>query len=299
MIIDRLIDAVKKLGNPTVVGLDTDFSYLPDNMRDGVADLVGAAEAVYKFNRGIIDAVCDIVPAVKVQVAYYEMLGFFGLQAFYKTCEYAKQRGMFVICDCKRNDIGSTAAAYSAAYLGTTSINGIEYNANVCDFLTVNAYLGADGIEPFLQDSIKYDKGIFVLVKTSNPSSGQLQDRIFDDGSTLYETMGNLVAAWGGVPGNSGYNRVGAVVGATHPEQARHLRKKLPHTFFLVPGYGAQGGQAEDVALCFDKDGGGAIVNSSRGILCAYRSKKYKNENYSAAARDAALDMRADLRRVL
>lgn len=299
MIIDKLADAVKKLGNPTVVGLDTDFSYLPENMKNGVSGLSGAADAVYKFNCGIVDAVYDIVPAVKVQIAYYEMLGFYGLQAFYKTCEYAKKRGMFVICDCKRNDIGSTAAAYSSAFLGTTKINGNEYNANICDFLTVNAYLGADGIEPFLLDSVKYDKGIFVLVKTSNPSSGQLQDKFFDDGNTLYETMGSLVAEWGGAPGACGYNRVGAVVGATHPEQAKLLRKKLPNTFFLVPGYGAQGGKAEDVALCFDKFGGGAIVNSSRAILCAYRSDKYKNNDYALSAREVALDMRAELCRVL
>lgn len=299
MIIDRISEAIGRHNNPTAVGLDTDFSYLPDSMREGITDLSGAAEAVYRFNCGIIDAIYDIVPAVKVQIAYYEMLGFYGVQAFYKTCEYARLRRMFVIGDCKRNDIGATAAAYSSAFLGTTIINGIEHSANVCDFLTVNAYLGIDGVEPFLRDCNRYDKGIFVLVKTSNPSSGQLQDKLYGDGHTLYETMGNLVAAWGGEPGVCGYNRIGAVVGATYPEQARLLRARLPYTFFLVPGYGAQGGKAEDVALCFDKNGGGAIVNSSRAILCAYKSDKYRSNDYSAAAREAALDMRAELRNVL
>lgn len=294
--IDKLIEKIVKMQNPTCVGLDTDFNYLPDEMRAGVKDFKDAAERIEKFNKDIIDKICDVVPSVKVQIAYYEMYGVYGLQAFENTVNYAKKKGMIVIADCKRNDIGSTAACYAKAYLGQTEVGENKISAFAADMLTVNGYLGSDGIKPFIEQIKLNDKSIFVLVKTSNPSSGELQNLKLENGKTIYETMGELVAKWGeDTIGKFGYSEVGAVVGATHPEEAARLRKQLPATFFLIPGYGAQGGSAEMLKVCFDKNGLGGVVNSSRGIICAYRSDKYKGMNYADAARAASLDMREDL----
>ena len=298
--IDRLIEKIKQTDNPSVVGLDTNFDYLPDELRAGVADLRGAAQASAEFNRNVIDNICDIVPAVKVQIAYYEMYGVEGMKTFAETLAYASKKGMYVMTDAKRNDIGATAECYAKAYLGKTFVNGASETAFDSDFLTVNGYLGSDGIIPFLKWMKERDKGIFVLVKTSNPSSGELQDMRLSDGKTVYEYMGQLVEEWGkNCRGKYGYSDVGAVVGATHPAQAEILRKQMPHTFFLIPGYGAQGGTARDLKVCFDADGMGGIVNSSRGILCAYRQEKYNGKSYSEAARLASIDMKNDLNQAI
>ena len=298
--IDRLIEKIKQTDNPSVVGLDTNFDYLPDELRAGVADLRGAAQAIAEFNRNVIDNICDIVPAVKVQIAYYEMYGVEGMKTFAETLDYASKKGMYVMTDAKRNDIGATAECYAKAYLGKTFVNGASETAFDSDFLTVNGYLGSDGIVPFLKWMKERDKGIFVLVKTSNPSSGELQDMRLSDGKTVYEYMGQLVEEWGkNCRGKYGYSDVGAVVGATHPAQAEILRKQMPHTFFLIPGYGAQGGTARDLKVCFDADGMGGIVNSSRGILCAYRQEKYNGKSYSEAARLASIDMKNDLNQAI
>lgn len=294
--IDKLIEKIEEKRNPTVVGLDTNFDYLPDDMRAGVGDFAGAAAAIVSFNKKLVDAVADIVPAVKVQIAYYEMYGVDGMRAFLETCEYAKSKGLIVMADAKRNDIGATAECYAKAYLGETEVSGKGFTAFDSDFLTVNGYLGSDGVKPFLGWMHKRDKGIFVLVKTSNKSSGELQDLKLENGKTVYEYMGALVEEWGkGSVGKYGYSDVGAVVGATHPVQAAILRREMPHTFFLIPGYGAQGGTADDLKVCFDRDGRGGIVNSSRGILCAYRQEKYKGLPFDEAARSACVDMKNDL----
>lgn len=296
MIIDRLIEKIKQTKNPSVVGLDTCVDYLPDDMKNQIKSLDDVCEALTEFNKNVVDSICDIVPAVKVQVAYYEMYGVQGMQAFQNTLKYAKSKGMFTMADIKRNDIGSTAAAYSKAYLGKTVFNGVEVTPFESDFVTVNGYLGTDGIKPFVDDAEKYDKGAFVLVKTSNPSSGDLQNKKLVGSETVFEEMANFVCEWGkNLVGENGYSSLGAVVGATHKAEAELLRKKYPSLFFLVPGYGAQGATAEDVSVNFDKDGLGAIVNSSRGILCAYKKDKYNGLNYFKAARQAALDMKDDL----
>ncbi len=300
MALDRLIEAVKRTGNPTVVGLDPKLDYLPPAMvKRAFAEhgetLEGAAAAILEFNKELIDALCDIVPAVKPQAAYYEMLGWPGVKALADTIAYAKQKGMFVITDGKRNDIGTTMEAYAAAHMGK-----VKVGETVCvpfggDALTVNGYLGSDGIKPLLEVCRQADAGIFVLVKTSNPSSGELQDRLID-GDPVYRQMGGMCEKWGEeLPGKYGYSGVGAVVGATWPKQLDELRGKLPHTYFLVPGYGAQGGGAADVAGAFDKDGMGAIVNSSRGILCAWKKEGCAPEDFAGAARREALRMKADI----
>ena len=297
MITDALIERIVGMKNPTCVGLDTSFDYLPDEMRAGVKDFAGAAERIFDFNKTLIDRLYDVVPSVKVQIAYYEMYGVPGLKAFAETLRYAAEKGLIVIADAKRNDIGSTAACYSSAFLGETEVEGNASRAFPADFLTVNAYLGTDGIAPFVDDCKKRDRGIFVLVKTSNPSSGELQNKLLADGTPVYEYMGALVEKWGeGTEGKYGYSAVGAVVGATHPEEAARLRKLLPHTFFLIPGYGAQGGNAQMLKCCFGADGLGGVVNNSRGILCAYRKR---GGTYYDAARAAALDMQRDLASVL
>lgn len=297
MIVDTLIEKIIEKQNPTCVGLDTSFSYLPDNMRVGANSLEDAAQAILMFNRGIIDAVSDIVPSVKVQIAYYEQYGTAGLRAFYETLRYAKEQGLVVITDAKRNDIGATASQYAAAFLGETNVGENTFSAFPSDFLTVNGYLGSDGITPFVEQCKKHDKGIFVLVKTSNPSSGELQNLKLEDGRTVYECMGDMVERWGeGTVGKYGYSCVGAVVGATYPEEAKVLRARLPHTFFLVPGYGAQGANAEMLKNCFDKNSLGGVVNNSRGVLCAYQKR---GGTYDEAARAACLEMRADLQNVL
>lgn len=300
MALDRLIEAVKRTGNPTVAGLDPKLDYLPPAMvKRAFAEhgetLEGAAAAILEFNKELIDALCDIVPAVKPQAAYYEMLGWPGVKALADTIAYAKQKGMFVITDGKRNDIGTTMEAYAAAHMGK-----VKVGETVCvpfggDALTVNGYLGSDGIKPLLEVCRQADAGIFVLVKTSNPSSGELQDRLID-GDPVYRQMGGMCEKWGEeLPGKYGYSGVGAVVGATWPKQLDELRGKLPHTYFLVPGYGAQGGGAADVAGAFDKDGMGAIVNSSRGILCAWKKEGCAPEDFAGAARREALRMKADI----
>ena len=302
MSFDRLIGKIIETGNPTVVGLDPKLDYVPEFVRkkafaENGTDLRGAAHAIWRFNRAIIDEICDIVPAIKPQSAYYEMYGWHGVKALYKTIDYAKKKGMFVIVDGKRNDIGATMEAYSAAYLGSTAVEGQEFEGFGADALTVNGYLGTDGISPLTELCKKNDKGIFVLVKTSNKSSGELQDRVLDDGKTIYETMGDMCEKWGAdTVGKYGYSAVGAVVGATYPEQLAEMREKLPHTFFLVPGYGVQGGGAEGVAKGFDKDGLGAIVNSSRAVMCAYQKEENcPAEDFAGAARRECIRMRDDI----
>lgn len=301
MSFDRLIKKIIETKNPTVVGLDPKLDYVPEHIRKEAfkekgADLKGAAAALLEFNKSIIDAVCDIVPAVKPQSAYYEMYGWHGVKTLFKTIEYAKKKGMFVIVDAKRNDIGATMEAYTNAYLGSADVDGTEFEGFGADALTVNGYLGTDGIAPLTQVCKKNDKGIFVLVKTSNKSSGELQDRILDDGKTVYETMGGMCEKWGEeTVGKYGYSAVGAVVGATYPNQLAELREKLPHTFFLVPGYGAQGGGAEGVAKAFDANGLGAIVNSSRAVMCAYKKEECDPRDFAGAARRECIRMREDI----
>lgn len=302
MSFDRLIKKIIETGNPTVVGLDPKLDYVPEFLREEAfkgkgRDLKGAASALWKFNKAIIDAVCDIVPAVKPQAAYYEMYGWHGVKTLHKTIEYAQKKGMFVIVDGKRNDIGATMEAYTNAYLGTANVDGLDFEGFGADAITVNGYLGTDGIAPLTAACKKNDKGIFVLVKTSNKSSGELQDRVLDDGRTVYETMGNMCEKWGeDTVGEYGYSAVGAVVGATYPQQLAEMREKLPRTFFLVPGYGAQGGGAEGAAKAFDQKGLGAIVNSSRAVMCAYQKEEGCDpRDFAGAARRECIRMREDI----
>lgn len=296
MIIDKLIDAIIRTKNPSVIGIDTAFKYLPEDMRKGVTTNAEAAKKILEFNRQIIDAIYDIVPAVKVQVAYYEAYGVAGMETFRDTLAYSASKGLLTIADVKRNDIGATSSAYSSAYLGVNDL-GIKAEFNT-DFVTLNGYLGIDGIKPFTDDCKKYDKGAFILVRTSNPSSAEVQNIMGSNGEMMYEHMGNLVSDWGwDLIGKHGYSGIGAVVGATHREEAINLRQRLFSAFFLVPGYGAQGGTADDLEVCFDNDGLGAIVNSSRGILCAYQ--KIEGSNPYEAARHATIDMREDITRAL
>lgn len=301
MSMDKLFEKIAEKQNPTVAGLDPKLSYIPDYIREESykkygKTLEGAADALLQFNKGLIDALCDIVPAVKPQAAYYEMYGWQGVKALTETIAYAKEHGMFVITDGKRNDIGATMTAYAAAHLGTTQVEDVVAEPFGADALTVNGYLGTDGIQPLLEVCGKEDKGIFVLVKTSNPSSGELQDRPLADGNTVYRAMGAMCEGWGEkLPGKYGYSGVGAVVGATYPAQLEELRAAMPHTFFLVPGYGAQGGAADDVAPGFDKNGLGAIVNSSRGIMCAWQKEGVDGYEFAAAARREAIRMRDEI----
>ena len=301
MSFDRLIKNIIEKQNPTVAGLDPKLDYIPDYIKETAyakygKTLEGAAEALLEFNKGLIDALCDIVPAVKPQAAYYEMYGWYGVRTLAETIAYAREKGMFVITDAKRNDIGTTMEAYAKAHIGSTDIEGETVQAFGGDAVTVNGYLGTDGIKPLLEICKNDDKGIFVLVKTSNPSSGELQDRVLDDGMTVYRTMGKMCEGWGSeAMGESGYSSVGAVVGATYTEQLGELRAALPHTFFLVPGYGAQGGGAKDVAPAFDENGRGAIINSSRGIMCAWKKEGCDEKDYAQAARREALRMRDEI----
>lgn len=296
---DQMIEKIKATKNPTVAGLDTRLEYLPEAFLnevkpDGVKTFEDAADAIYAYNCRLVDALCDIVPAVKVQVAYYEMYGHAGMVCFEKTMAYAKSKGMSIMADAKRNDIGATAQAYAAAYLGKTQVGDQELSAFSSDFVTINAYLGIDGIKPFVDCAAQYGGGMFALVKTSNPSSGQLQDMILKDGRSVFEAMADLVCEWGeSTVGAQGYSLVGAVVGATYPAQGAALRLRMPKTFFLVPGYGAQGATGADLAGCFDKDGSGAIVNASRSILCAW--KKRPDVAFDVAAREEAIRMREDI----
>lgn len=300
MIIDTLIDRIKACKNPTAVGLDTCLDYLPEKEKKACKTLADAAKAITDYNRALIDRLYKHVPAVKVQVAYYEMYGVAGMQAFADTLSYAHGKGLITIADCKRNDIGSTAACYSKAYLGKVKVGEKEFSPFAADFLTVNGYLGEDGLNPFIADCEASDRGLFVLVKTSNPSSGQLQDKILQDGKTLYEHMAELVTQCGKTRvGKYGYSSVGAVIGATHPAQADQVRKEFPHLFFLIPGYGAQGGSADGLTVCFDSRGLGGIVNNSRGILCAYKQDKYRGQTPAEAAENAVLAMQDDILRAL
>lgn len=290
---DRLIDKIIEMQNPTCVGLDTVLDYLPDEMKAEIKDFKSAAEGILEFNKNIIDHICDVAPAVKVQIACYEMYGEYGFKCYRDTVRYAKQKGLFVIADAKRNDIGSTAGFYATSFLGKTAVGGEALPSVESDYLTVNGYLGSDGILPFVEQCKANDKGIFVLVKTSNPSSGEFQNVMLKNGKMVYEYMGELVEKWGdGTVGNYGFSSVGAVVGATHPEEAAILRKEMGHTFFLIPGYGAQGGSAKMLRCCFDSRGLGGIVNNSRGIICAYQKK---GGTYFDAARKAAVEMQKDL----
>ena len=305
MAFDRLIENIIEKQNPTVAGLDPKLDYVPASVKDACfaqygKTLEGAAAALLAFNKAIIDQICDIVPAVKPQAAYYEMYGWQGVRALAETIAYAQQKGMFVMTDGKRNDIGTTMEAYATAHLGTTDVAGEAIDAFGADALTVNGYLGTDGIQPLVKICQEKDKGIFVLVKTSNPSSGELQDLKLTNGASVYEQMGRMCEQWGeALPGKYGYSGVGAVVGATYPEQLKEMREKAPHTFFLVPGYGAQGGGAQDAKNAFDKNGVGAIINSSRGIMCAWKKQGLTEDDFAAAARSEALRMKADILSVI
>ena len=301
MSFDVLQDKIRKMKNPTVAGLDARIEYVPEHIRKAAfaeygVGRKGAAEAIYQFNVGLIDALCDIVPAVKPQSAYYENLGWQGMEMLERTIAYAKSKELFVIADIKRGDIGSTASAYAEGWLSGTKIEGEFFPAFDADCVTLNGYMGSDSINPFLEAAKAQDKCVFVLVKTSNPSSGELQDLIAGD-RQIYQAMGDLnqrIAK--DTVGKYGYTIAGAVTGATYPSDIRDLRKRLEHTFFLVPGYGAQGGTSEDVQHAFDQYGHGAIVNSSRGIMCAWQKTGGDGHDFAQAARNAAIAMRDDLK---
>ena len=300
-IIDQLIEKIKIMKNPTVIGLDPRYEMLPKYVKDKYPKtLEGVGQAIIEYNKELIDAIYDIIPAIKPQIAFYEMYGISGMQAFKETCEYAKQKGMFVIADIKRGDIGSTAQGYSNAYLGKTKIGESEQSLYDIDFVTVNPYMGTDCVKPFIEDCKKYNKGLFILVKTSNPSSGELQDVKLENGEEVYTRVAKYVEKWGeDLRGEYNYSSISAVVGATYPEQLKQLRQIAPHTYFLIPGYGAQGGKAEDIALGFDENGLGGIVNASRSLMCAYKSDMWKNKfeekDYAKATRAEALRMKEEL----
>lgn len=301
--IDRLIEKIEKTNNPTVVGLDPTLEMMPDFLKVEMFETYGktpeaVAHMFVKFNKTIIDAVRDLVPAVKPQIAMYEQYGIEGLKAYIETIDYAKEKSLLVIGDIKRGDISSTAAAY-AAHIEGTKIDGEFFDLWKEDAITINPYLGFDGIEPFINACNSRDKGVFVLVKTSNPSSGEIQD-IAASGQQVYERVAGLVDVWGTLAmGEKGFSRIGAVVGATYKEQGEALRKIMTNTFFLVPGYGAQGGTGADLKGFFNKDGVGCIVNSSRGITAAYKiDKRFSDQEFGEAAREAALVMKKDLNHV-
>lgn len=301
--IAKLIEKIKQTNAPICVGLDPLISHIPDYILDEKIKKYGkstkaVAEAFYDFNMAIIDKTFDLIPAVKPQIAMYEEFGIEGMIAYKNTVDYAKSKGLLVIGDAKRGDIGSTSLAYAKAHIGVSEILGEKLSGFDTDFVTVNPYLGTDGIKPFIDVCNSEDKGIFVLVKTSNPSSGEFQDRQID-GTPLYELVAKKTCEWGELSMDGEYSNVGAVVGATYPKMSAILREKMPHTFFLVPGYGAQGATAEDLKPCFNKDGLGAIVNSSRGIIAAYKQEKYASLDFANASRAALKDMIADINRVL
>ena len=300
MSFDRLIENIVRTQNPSVVGLDPRLEYVPEyivekKLKKYGKTLKAASKAILEFNKAIIDEIHDICPAIKPQAAYYEMYGWQGVKALADTIAYAQSKGMFVMTDGKRNDIGATMDAYATAHLGLTEVGGELIPAFGADALTVNGYLGTDGIAPLLEKCKEYDKGIFVLVKTSNKSSGELQDLKLGS-KTVYATMGDMCEKWGSDNiGKYGYSAVGAVVGATYPEQLTEMRAALPHTFFLVPGYGAQGGGAEGVSKGFDKNGLGAIVNSSRAVMCAYKKEECDPHDFAKAARREVIRMKEDI----
>ena len=303
MSFDVLQEKIIAKQNPTVAGLDARIEYVPEHIRKAAfaqygVGLKGACEAIWQFNVGLSDALCDVVPAVKPQSAYYENLGWQGMEMLERTIRYAREKGLFVIADIKRGDIGSTAAAYAEGWLSGAPIEGQVFKSFDADCVTLNGYMGSDSIKPFLEAAKGEDKCAFVLVKTSNPGSGELQDLKIADGRTIYEAMGELnesIAA--GTQGKYGFTMAGAVTGATYPEQIQDLRARLPHTFFLVPGYGAQGGTAEDVKYAFNEKGHGAIVNSSRGIMCAWKKTGGDGHDFQEAARNAAIAMKEDIAR--
>lgn len=303
--IDLLTAKIKKLKAPIVVGLDPMLAYVPSQIQKQAFSecgetLEGAGEAIWQYNKGIIDAIYDLVPAVKPQIAMYEQFGIEGLKAFQKTVEYCKAKGLVVIADIKRGDIGSTSTAYAVGHLGKVKVGNKFCTGFDEDFATINPYLGSDGVQPFIDVCKEEKKGLFILVKTSNPSSGEFQDRLID-GRPLYEIVGEQVAAWGEQHMGEAYSYIGAVVGATYPEMGKTLRRLMPKAYILVPGYGAQGGKAEDLLHYFNADGLGAIVNSSRGIIAAHQQKQYEKFgelNYADASRQAVIDMREDINRI-
>ena len=304
--IQQLIEKIKKTKAPICVGLDPMLNYIPEHiLKKSYSEfgetLEGAADAIWQFNKEIVDHTYDLIPSVKPQIAMYEQFGIEGLKSYQKTVDYCQEKGLLVIGDAKRGDIGSTSAAYATGHLGKVQVGSKTYSGFHTDFLTVNPYLGTDGVKPFVDVCNSDDKGLFVLVKTSNPSSGEFQDRLID-GRPLYELVAEKVVEWGDTCMDGDYSNVGAVVGATYPEMSKVLRKLMPRTYFLVPGYGAQGGTAADLAHCFNEDGLGAVVNSSRGIIAAYRQEKYKQfgpEHFAEASRQAVIDMVADINSVL
>ncbi len=306
--IDKLINGIKEKNAPIVVGLDPNLAFVPQFVKDTAfasfgQTLEGAGEAIWLFNRAIIDQIYDLVPAVKPQIAMYEQFGIPGLEAFVKTVDYCHQKGLVVIGDVKRGDIGSTSEAYARGHLGPVEIGGKSYFPFNEDFVTLNPYMGADSVLPFVKMAGQTGKGVFILVKTSNPSSGDFQDVETKDGSRIFELAARKVEEWGaGSIGENGYSSVGAVVGATYPEQAKTARALMPHAYILVPGYGAQGASAQDLLPNFNEDGLGAIINSSRGIIAAWKKEEYKEfgqYKFALASRQAVLDMKEDINAAL
>lgn len=300
-LMDRLIEKIKQMNNPTVIGVDTRYELVPDCVKNKYSkDINGMCSAMLEYSKALIDATYDIIPAVKLQSAYFEMYGIEGIKLYKEMIDYCKSKGMLVMADVKRGDIGSTSSGYSRAYLGKNLINEKEESIFDVDFATVNPYMGSDCVNPFVEDCKKYYKGIFVLVKTSNKSSGEIQDLKTEDGEEVYKKVARLVNSWGEeLIGENGYSNVSAVVGATYPKQLEELREIMPHAYFLIPGYGAQGGKAEDIALGFDKNGLGGIVNATRSLMCAYKSERWQNEfseeDYAKATRAEAIRMRDEL----
>ncbi|MCL2388328.1 MAG: orotidine-5'-phosphate decarboxylase [Defluviitaleaceae bacterium] len=303
MLIDRLVKRIQKTSAPIVVGLDPRLGQVPSHIKEKIFAKQGrtsqaVADIFFAFNKEIIDNIYDIVPAVKPQIAMYEQYGHEGFECYMRTIEYAQSKRLFVIGDVKRGDIASSAEAYSAGHIGRLNIAGENIETATANFITINPYMGQDSVEPYLEDCRAHDKGLFVLVKTSNAGSKDIQDLPMQNGKPLYSHVGELVSKWGEhLIGESGYSAVGAVVGATHPEEAAELRKAMPHTFFLVPGYGAQGGSGKDLKSLWQGDKYGAIINSSRGITAAYQSGKFttSEKDFAIAAREAVLEMKADL----
>ena len=302
--IDRLISQIEAMQNPTVVGLDPTYAMIPHFIKEEMLEIYGktpkaVAEMFIQFNKGILDEIAPLIPAVKPQIAMYEQYGLEGLRAYIETINYAKEKGLIVIGDIKRGDIASTAAAY-AGHIAGVEIEGESFDLWQEDAVTLNPYMGFDGIEPFIKACNEKDRGLFILVKTSNPSGVEIQDLLVD-GTPIYDKTADLVHKWGQMTmGTKGYSRIGAVVGATYKEQGIELRKRMPNTFFLVPGYGAQGGKAEDLKEYFDKNGTGIIVNSSRGIIAAYKNDTEVSEKeFAIASKKAVLAMRADLQGVM
>ena len=300
--INKLVAGIKKTNAPIVVGLDPTLKMIPEHIMKAAIEehgesLEAAGEAIWQFNKAIVDAVYDLIPAVKPQIAMYEQFGIPGLVAFKRTVDYCKEKGLVVIGDIKRGDIGSTSEAYAVGHLGKVTIGSKTCYGFDEDFVTVNPYLGSDGVNPFIKICKEENKGLFILVKTSNPSSGEFQDQMIGE-KTLYQMVGEKVAQWGEDCMGDDYSYIGAVVGATYPEVGKIMRKVMPKSYILVPGYGAQGGKGKDLAHFFNEDGLGAIINSSRGIIAAYQQEAYAKfgaENFADASRQAVIDMREDI----